>query len=137
MIEKHKTSDKGGRWKEAKSGLERILDGSAAMNEVAKETRGREESSFQLLDGKTRGKGLLQLLRLLSVLNNQGVEEPTTTDLELDIVLVLLDLDRLGIFPPRRQQKVFDLTDLFRHRKFFPSLSPTSLNRSRKMLRQL
>jgi hypothetical protein len=115
MIEKHGTSDKEGRWKGAKSGLERILDGSASMNEVAKETRGREESSFQLLDGKARGKRLLQLLRLLSVLNNQGVQEPTTTDLKLDIVLVLLDLDRLGIFPPRRQQKVFDLTDLFRH----------------------
>merc|ERR1719495_1359765 len=85
----------------------------------------REEgkSAVQRLECKARGKRLLQLLCLFSVLNNQRVEEPTTTDLKLNVVLVLLDLDRLGIFPPRRQQKVFDLTDLFRHLKFFPSLS--------------
>lgn len=49
--------------------------------------------SFQLLHCQTWGQGLLQLLRLLLVCDNQGVEVPATADLELYIILVFLDLD--------------------------------------------
>lgn len=45
----------------------------------------------------TWGQRLLQLLRLLLVGDDQGVEVPAAAHLELDIVLVLLDLDGCGI----------------------------------------
>ena len=37
------------------------------------------------------------------------------TYLEFGVALVLLDLDRLGVLSPGRQQEVLDLLDLFRH----------------------
>lgn len=45
----------------------------------------------------TWGQGLLQLLGLLLVRDDQGVQVPAAAHLELHIVLVLLDLDRCGI----------------------------------------
>ena len=45
----------------------------------------------------------------------EGVEEPGASDLELDIVSVLLYLDALGIFPSGLQQEVLDILDLARH----------------------
>jgi len=44
----------------------------------------------------TWGQGLLQLLGLLLVGDDQGVQVPAAAHLELHIVLVLLDLDRCG-----------------------------------------
>ena len=41
---------------------------------------------------QTWGQGLLQLLGLLLVCDDQGVQVPAAAHLELDIVLVLLDL---------------------------------------------
>ena len=42
---------------------------------------------------RTRGQALLELLGLVRVLEDQGVQEPLAADLELDLlgVLVLLD----------------------------------------------
>ena len=37
------------------------------------------------------------------------------TNLELDIVSILLDLNTLGILPPGLQKEVLDLLDLTRH----------------------
>ena len=39
----------------------------------------------------------------------EGVEEPGASDLELDIVSVLLYLDTLGILPSGLQKEIFDL----------------------------
>ena len=45
----------------------------------------------------TWGQGLFQLLCLLLVCDDEGVQVPAATHLELDIVLVLLDLYGCGI----------------------------------------
>merc|ERR1711962_659698 len=71
--------------------------------------------SFQLLDGESRRKRLLQFLGLLAVLNDQSVEITTASHLELGVGPVLLDLNRLCVFPSRRQQKIFNFLNLFRH----------------------
>lgn len=42
----------------------------------------------------TWGQGLLQLLRLLFVCDDQGVKVPATSNLKLHIILIFLDLDR-------------------------------------------
>lgn len=44
----------------------------------------------------TWGQGLLQLLGLLLVRDDEGVQVPAATHLELDIFLVLLDLYGCG-----------------------------------------
>lgn len=44
----------------------------------------------------TWGQGLLQLLGLLLVCDDEGVQVPAATHLELDIILVLLDLYGCG-----------------------------------------
>ena len=49
---------------------------------------------------------MLQLLGLLLVLDNQGVEEPGASDLELDVVGILLDLDTPGVLPSGLQEEV-------------------------------
>lgn len=89
-------------------------------------------------------QGLLQLLGLLLVRDDQGVQVPAAAHLELHIVLVLLDLYgcrttrtrlrslgafhglfvsrrrevlsrlTLGILPPGCQQEIFDFVDLAR-----------------------
>merc|ERR1712048_737930 len=61
---------------------------------------------LQLLHLQTRGQRLLQLLSLLLVGDLQGVEEARTADLELDIV---------GVLPPRLQEEILDLLDLTWH----------------------
>ena len=60
-------------------------------------------SSLTWRPGGTR---LLQLVCLLLVVDHQGVEEPGATNLELDIVGVLLDLDAAGVLPARLKEKV-------------------------------
>ena len=45
----------------------------------------------------------------------KGVEEAGASNLELNIVGVLLDLDALGILPPSLQEEVLDLLDLAGH----------------------
>ena len=71
--------------------------------------------SFQLLHCQTRGQGLLQLLRLLLVCDDQGVQVPAAANLEFHIILVLLDLYRFGILPPGCEQKVLDFLNFPRH----------------------
>jgi hypothetical protein len=49
--------------------------------------------SFQFLNLEARWQRLLQLVRLLAILNNESVEETAASDLEFGIVRVLLYLD--------------------------------------------
>lgn len=58
---------------------------------------------------------LTELLGLFTVLNDQGVEVTGAANLELGAVLVLLDLDRLGVLSAGGQKKVLDLLDFLRH----------------------
>ena len=53
--------------------------------------------SFQLLRGQTWGQGLLQLLCLLFVCDDQSVKVSAASKFQLHIILIFLDLDRLGI----------------------------------------
>ena len=77
-------------------------------------TQGKRDL-LQFLDLKTWGQGLLQLLGLLLVGDLQGVQEARTTDLELNVIGVLLYLDALGILPPGFQEEILDLLDFTRH----------------------
>lgn len=63
----------------------------------------------------TWGQGLFELLSLLLVCDDQGVQVSAAAHLEFNIVLVLLDLYGLGILPPGGQQEIFDFFDLARH----------------------
>ena len=49
--------------------------------------------SFQLLHGQTGGQGLLQLLCLLFICDDQGVKVSAASNFKLHIILVFLDLD--------------------------------------------
>jgi len=77
---------------------------------------------LQLLDGESGREGLLQLLCLFAILNHQSVEVTAASHLELGVALVLLDLDGLGVLPPRRQQKVLDFLNLLRHFQILSSI---------------
>ena len=48
-----------------------------------------------------------------------GLRRFSITYLEFGVGSVLLDLDRFGVLSTRRQQKVFDLLNLFRHLRAF------------------
>ena len=97
-------------------------------------TKYRSRDLLQLLDLQTWGQRLLQLLGLLLqtfsftsdedqlqtlylVGDLEGVEEARATDLELNVVSVLLYLDALGILPPSLQEEILDLLDLTWHRE--------------------
>ena len=61
-------------------------------------------------------KGLLQLLGLFTIVDDEGVEVSAASDLELGhVVLVLLDLNRLGVLSARGQEKILDFFDFLRH----------------------
>ena len=53
---------------------------------------------------------MLELLGLLLVLDDEGVEEAGAPDLELGAVRVLLDFHALGVFPARLHQEVLQIT---------------------------
>lgn len=63
---------------------------------------------------RTGGETLLQLVGLVQVRHAQGVEVLATPHLELHTVVRLLDLDGLGILPPRGEEEILDLLDLLR-----------------------
>ena len=71
--------------------------------------------SLQLLHGQTWGQGLLQLLCLLFVCDDQGVQVSAASNFELHIILIFLDLDRFGVLSSGRQQKVLDFLNFARH----------------------
>lgn len=77
---------------------------------------------------RTGGQRLLELLGLLLVGNDQGVEVARAAHLELGVLGVLLDLDRLGVLPARLQQEVLDLHDLLRLHEFNSTSDATSLS---------
>ena len=62
--------------------------------------------SLQFLDLETWWQRLLQLVSLFLVLNDQSVQESGASNLKLDVVWVLLDLDALGVLPPGLQQEI-------------------------------
>lgn len=70
---------------------------------------------LELLHSQTWGQGLLQLLGLLLVCDDEGVQVPAATHLELDIILVLLDLYGLGILPPCCKKEIFYFFDFSWH----------------------
>lgn len=55
------------------------------------------------------------MIKFITNLNDQGVEESAASDLELDIIAVLLYLHGLGIPASGLQKKIFDLHNLTRH----------------------
>lgn len=65
----------------------------------------------------TRGKGLLQAVNLLGIIDAQGVEVPTAANLELGGALVLLDGDALGVRATGSQEEFLQLEELLRHDK--------------------
>lgn len=66
---------------------------------------------LQFLHLKSGREGLFQLFCLFLLMHDQGVEVSGTSNLELDIVFVSLDFDRLGILLSGRLEEVFDLLD--------------------------
>lgn len=66
-------------------------------------------SSLELLNLEAWRQRLLQLLRLLLVLDDEGVEESGASDLELGAVCVLLDLNTLGILSSGLQEEVLKI----------------------------
>ena len=48
-------------------------------------------------------------------INNQGVQVLAAANLELSVLLVLLDLDRLGVLPAGLHEEFLDFVDLLRH----------------------
>lgn len=74
-------------------------------------------------DGKTRRQALLELLSLVGVLKNEGVYVLRASDLELDVVdlLVLLYAGRAGILAPADLDELLDIGDFgranFKHLK--------------------
>jgi hypothetical protein len=55
---------------------------------------------LQVVDGKTGGQRLLQLVGLIGVEHAQGVEVLGAPDFELDDILGALDLDAPGVLAP-------------------------------------
>ena len=70
-----------------------------------------------LLDGGV--DGLLQLLGLLLVVQDKGVQELGAADLELGGILVLLDLDVAGVLAGGDVQELLEVLDLLGHIDFF------------------
>jgi len=70
---------------------------------------------LEFLHLKSRREGLFQLFCLFLLMHDQSVEVSGTSNLKLDIVLVPLDFDRLGILLSGRLEEVFDLLDFSWH----------------------
>jgi hypothetical protein len=70
-----------------------------------------------LRDVKVRGKALLQLVGLVAVLEDKGVEVSLASDLELDVLglLVLLDARGRSVLPTADLDELLDIGDLTRH----------------------
>lgn len=60
-------------------------------------------------------QALLELLGLVGVLENQGVEVSLAADLELDLRLVLLDPRGGGVRPAADLDELLDISDFLRH----------------------
>ena len=58
---------------------------------------------------------MLQLLSLILLRDDQSIQVSRRSNLEFHVVLVSLDLHRLGILLPGLLQEVLDLLDLFGH----------------------
>ena len=70
--------------------------------------------SFQLLHGQTGGQGLLQLLCLLFICDDQGVKVSAASNFKLHIILIFLDLDGLGVLAAGCEQEVLDFLSFAR-----------------------
>ena len=81
------------------------------FNTVQSSIRG----SFQLLHCQTWEQGLLQLLCLLFVCDDQGVKVSAASKFQLHIILIFLDLDRPGVLAPGREQEVLDFLNFAGH----------------------
>lgn len=75
-----------------------------------------------LLDMEARRERLLELVGLLRIVNDEGVEEARAADLELGlrhlvVNNVLLDASRLGVPPAGNLKELLDVGDLLRLRQ--------------------
>lgn len=70
-----------------------------------------------VLDIQTGGKGLTELVSLLSVVEDQGVKVAGAPDLELGLGAVLLDAGRGSILSAGNLEEVLDVLDLLGLRK--------------------
>ena len=57
---------------------------------------------------------MLQLVRLLSIEDAEGVQVLEAAHLELDNILASLDLHRMGNLPPRGEKEVLNLVHMLR-----------------------
>lgn len=71
-------------------------------------------SRLDILGLKGGGKQLDQLLRLAGIFQNQGDHETGSASLELDVILVTLDLDTLGLLTIDKSKELFDFVNLLR-----------------------
>lgn len=73
-----------------------------------------EHGSFQLLLCQTGQQGPRPRLRLLFVCDDQGVKVSAASNFKLHIILIFLDLDRLGILAAGCEQEVLDFLSFAR-----------------------
>ena len=71
--------------------------------------------SFQLFHCQSWEQELLQLLCLLFVCDDQGVKVSAASNFKLHIILIFLDLGRLGALSTGCKQKVLDFLNFVRH----------------------
>jgi len=72
-------------------------------------------SSADVLDLKSWGKGELEFVSLLLVVNDKSVQISRASDLELGVVDVSLNLDSGGVLSSSSVKELLDLFDLLRH----------------------
>jgi hypothetical protein len=70
---------------------------------------------LDILTLQTRGQTLSQLIRLLSILNAQGVQVLGATNLELGATGTLADLDLFGVLAAGLLEEVANVGDLLGH----------------------
>lgn len=72
-------------------------------------------SSSDVLDLESWGKGELEFVSLLLVVNDKSVQISRASDLELGVVDVSLNLDSGGVLSSSSVEELLDLFDLLRH----------------------
>lgn len=70
-----------------------------------------------LLNLKTRGERLLELISLVGVSNAKGIEVAAAADLELGDITSLLDLDGSSVLAASRKEELLNFLDLLGLRK--------------------
>jgi len=69
---------------------------------------------LNVLYDQSWGEGLTQLFGLLGILDNKGVQVARASDLELDILGILLNASGLGVLSAGNLKEVLDVLNLLR-----------------------